>query len=166
MLAWDLSGQEGAGYPCPGRGAWPLQWGQVGREEREAPAVPELPSSKAWGAPGNAKGVPSSTGRSGLQNFGGPCALREGMVPAKGSTGKGSRSHQLLLSGCTCVRGAAPCTKAPLRLQSWVWNRHIPNGAASCGQLELHCDGDSWPWAASSLAPSPLHHLFPGQALA
>lgn len=57
-----------------------------------------------------------------------------------------------------------PCTKAPLRLQSWAWCRHIPNGAASCGQLELHRDRDGWSWAASSLAPSPLHHLFPGQA--
>lgn len=88
------------------------------------------------------------------------------MVPAKGSAGKGSQSHQLLLSACTCVRGAALCTKAPLRLQSWAWHWHIPNGAASCRQLELPCDGDGWPRAASSLAPSPFHHLFPGQALA
>lgn len=47
MLAWDLSGQEGAGHPCPGRGAWPLQWGHVSREEMDAPAVPGLPLSTA-----------------------------------------------------------------------------------------------------------------------
>lgn len=28
MLAWDPSGQEGAGHPCPGRGPWPLQGGR------------------------------------------------------------------------------------------------------------------------------------------
>lgn len=42
-----ISGQEGAGHPCPGRGAWPLQQGHVGREEMDAPAVPGFPSSTA-----------------------------------------------------------------------------------------------------------------------
>lgn len=84
------------------------------------------------------------------QSLEGPCAGGEGLAPAGVDAGKGSRSHQLLPSACTCAP-AAPSTKAALRRSA----AGPGAGTAPAGQPAA----GSWSCTGTELASGSPRHL-------